>query len=159
MNAVTYRVLALLIISLISMTIGQLLKILIEFIKNKKRLWSLFFTTGGMPSSHSATLISLVTALGIFQLYFDNELGYEFAVAVAFTVVVIYDAMGVRYEAGKHARILNEIMEHDSHDIFVEDKSLKELIGHRPQEVMWGVVLGLAVGIVGSLIYIFAVGK
>ena len=160
MNELTLRVVAILIISLVSMTIGQGLKVAIQSLKNKKNLWRLFFTTGGMPSSHSATLIAMATSLCIFQLKFEGRLGYEFAVAVAFTVVVLYDAMGVRYEAGKHAQILNEIMEHDK-EMFDDDNNteLKVLIGHRPLEVLWGIVLGVAVGVVGALIYIYAVGK
>jgi acid phosphatase family membrane protein YuiD len=65
--------------------------------------------------------------------------------------------MGVRYEAGKHANILNKIMENEPKDVQEKmgfDKSLKVLLGHKPKEVFWGIILGMFVAIVGSLIFL-----
>ena len=96
---------------------------------------------GGMPSSHSATVCALCTATAI-------EYGagsFEFAMAAIFALVVMYDAIGVRQETGKQAKVLNDMIElftHMGKDLDIE-KQLKEFIGHTPLQVVCGAALGI----------------
>ena len=95
-----------------------------------------------MPSAHSALVTALAAGVG-------ESLGWksaEFAIATIFAIVVMYDAAGVRQAAGKHARILNQMVDElfsDDHK-FNEEK-LKELLGHTPVQVIAGSVLGIAI--------------
>jgi hypothetical protein len=93
-----------------------------------------------MPSSHSATVCALVTSVGI-NYGLD---GYEFAIATVFAIIVMYDAMNVRREAGKHAKLLNIIAMTMQQDIPFE-KKFKEYLGHTPLQVFFGAVLGICV--------------
>lgn len=100
---------------------------------------------GGMPSSHSATVCALSTAT-VLQY---GAASFEFAMAAIFSLVVMYDAMGVRQEAGKQAKVLNDMIELFSHmgkDVDIE-KQLKEFIGHTPLQVFCGAILGIAVAL------------
>lgn len=96
---------------------------------------------GGMPSSHSATVCALCTATAI-------EYGagsFEFSMAAIFALVVMYDAIGVRQETGKQAKVLNDMIElftHMGKDLDIE-KQLKEFIGHTPLQVVCGAALGI----------------
>lgn len=96
---------------------------------------------GGMPSSHSATVCALCTATAM-------EYGtgsFEFAMAAVFALVVMYDAIGVRQETGKQAKVLNDMIElftHMGKDLDIE-KQLKEFIGHTPLQVVCGAALGI----------------
>ena len=92
-----------------------------------------------MPSSHSAFVLALTVSLGL-QYGFDHP---AFTVSFALMAIVIYDAMGVRYETGKQGQIINKILE----ELFVEgkpltDEKLKELVGHSPLEVLGGLIVG-----------------
>ncbi len=162
-SGITYtekvRTACILISALVSMLIAQLSKVIYHSIKEKKFAWKFFFSTGGMPSSHTSTMVALVTTLGILQLHYESGVGYVFAVALAVTVVVVYDAMGVRYEAGRHARLLNNMLEHEPENVQKEvgydpKNGLKEYLGHKPKEVICGLFLGLFVGILSAIIYI-----
>ena len=101
---------------------------------------------GGMPSSHSATVCALCTATAI-------EYGagsFEFAMAAIFALVVMYDAIGVRQETGKQAKIINDMIElftHMGKDLDIE-KQLKEFIGHTPLQVLCGAILGIFTAII-----------
>jgi acid phosphatase family membrane protein YuiD len=151
------RSLCIIICSVIALFAAQGFKVFVHSIKEKRFAVRYFFTTGGMPSSHSATMVAMVTSLGILEINSGIGIGYDFGIALAFSLVVIYDAMGVRYEAGKHANILNKIMENEPKDVQEKmgfDKSLKVLLGHKPKEVFWGIILGMFVAIVGSLIFL-----
>lgn len=101
--------------------------------------------SGGMPSSHSATVCALATATGI-----SYGLGsFEFAISAIFAIVVMYDAIGVRRETGIQAKVLNEMMElfaTMNKNITVEDK-LKEFVGHTPLQVLMGAILGILLAI------------
>ena len=83
--------------------IAQLLKPALEFLETRRWSWGLWFSSGGMPSSHSALVCSAMVSLGLFA-GFDTP---AFALAVAVAMVVVYDAAGVRREAGKHAERIN----------------------------------------------------
>jgi hypothetical protein len=102
-----------------------------------------FWASGGFPSSHAASVTALAAACGI-KYGFDSPF---FAISAVFALVVIYDAFTVRQEAGKHAEILNRIME----DIYLHKKfefnRLKELLGHTRFEAFFGLLLGIAIAI------------
>ena len=103
--------------------------------------------TGGMPSSHSATVCGLATAV----CYQYGAGGVEFALAAAFAMIVMYDALGVRRQAGKQASVLNEMIDTISKmgidtDISAEDK-LKEFVGHSPLQVAVGAIVGILIAL------------
>ncbi len=121
---------------------AQFIKILIELFRTKKINLDLIMASGGMPSSHSSFTMSTATAIG-FQEGFDSAI---FALAIVFAFVVMYDAQGVRQQAGNQAKIINIIVEKIEHNGIVMDKKLKELLGHTHLEVLAGAVLGIIIG-------------
>jgi acid phosphatase family membrane protein YuiD len=131
-----------LVIALLACVMAQVLKVPIELVKNRKFNLRYLVTTGGMPSSHSAFVGALAAGVG-------QTVGWEspeFAIAVIFAIIVMYDAAGVRQAAGKQARILNQIID----EFFTEDHQfnearLKELLGHTPFQVIVGLGLGVAI--------------
>lgn len=161
-NQTTFRVLCIIICAFTAMGAAQAAKVVYNSLKEKRFCGGFFWSTGGMPSSHSATMISLVTSLGILEAWYEKGIGYDFAIALAVASVVIYDAMGVRYEAGKHAQMLNKIMENEPKELKDSvgyNKELKVLLGHKPKEVFWGIIVGFLVGALGALIYILCINK
>jgi len=92
-----------------------------------------------MPSSHASTMTATTLAVGLFS-GFDHP---AFAIAVAITMIVIYDAAGVRREAGYHAVIINRMIDEYLKGSLINQKKLKEVIGHTPLEVVGGVITGL----------------
>ena len=114
-------------------------------------------STGGFPSSHTSLVVTLTLVIGMLQFH---DLGYPdwaFAVSFVLTVITVHDAMGVRYEASKHAIILNNLAE----DFTEEEKKelgfgkkgkLKEMLGHKITEVVGGAIVGIIVGLVGFFI-------
>lgn len=127
-----------LLVPFLTLLICQITKFTIESISQKKLLWGrLFNGAGGMPSSHSSFATSLTTMLGL-NLGFDSPM---FALAVIFTLIVSYDAMGLRMESGLQAEAINKIYD----EIFKDKgmKKLKEKLGHKPQEVFAGMILGI----------------
>ncbi len=127
------------IVAFVSWFLAQFLKI---FTGGKIRLKD-FFASGGMPSSHSSSTMGLTAACGI-MLGFDSPV---FIVAFVFTMVVMYDAANVRLQTGKHAEIINDLVEYVRiHKEFDADE-LKEIIGHEPFEVLMGALLGIIVAV------------
>lgn len=126
--------------------VAQFLKTLIDIWYNKSfspdRLWG----SGGMPSSHSATVCALATSSAIKY----GAGGFEFAVSFIFAVVVMYDAMGVRRETGKQAKLLNMILDNDMFGKNFEhfEEKLKEFVGHTPLQVFMGAVLGIVIAFI-----------
>jgi uncharacterized protein len=120
--------------------IAQLVKPPLEYLETRRWIWGLWFSSGGMPSSHSALVCSAMLSVGLF-----NGFGTPaFALAVALAMVVVYDAAGVRREAGKHAERINILIEELFSGQPISEKQLKEVIGHTPTEVIAGVLLGIA---------------
>jgi hypothetical protein len=132
------------ITTLSSWVIAQTIKVITGVISQKKFDFRWFVGTGGMPSSHTAGASCLATAIGLAH-GFDST---YFALAASFTIVVMFDAQGVRRASGKQARILNKIMD----DIYwqgkIQEGRLRELIGHTPIEVIGGFVLGVAIAFI-----------
>lgn len=126
-----------LVTAIIAWFIAQVLKLIINFIRYKTIAFSLMVSSGGMPSSHSAIVISLATKVGRIE-GFDSS---YFAIASVLALIVMYDALNVRRQAGRHAEILN-ILTKDTDN----STKLKELLGHKPIEVFFGALLGVIVG-------------
>jgi acid phosphatase family membrane protein YuiD len=138
-----------LIAVLVAWLVAQILKIPTEYIRSRRLLWAMFFAAGGMPSSHSALMVSGTLAVGLYH-GFDDPL---FAIAVAITMIVVHDAAGVRRQAGMHAERINLLFEELFKGHIWDEKELKEVIGHTPLEVVGGILLGLLVATVQWLIW------
>ena len=123
--------------------LAQVLKIPIDTIREHRWNWALFFTAGGMPSSHSCLVTSTAMAVGL-HVGFDTPL---FAVAVALAMVVVYDATGVRRQAGIQAQTINILVEELLKGHPISEQRLREVLGHTPLEVMGGVLLGMLVAV------------
>ena len=134
-----------------SWLVAQVLKTLIDAIVNKGIDWHRMVGDGGMPSCHSATVTAVALAAGV-KNGFDSPV---FAVACILAIIVMHDAMGVRLETGRQAKIINQMVQ-----LFQDlgqpqismEKKLKELVGHTPLQVAAGFLLGIVVG----LLYCFA---
>lgn len=125
-------------------TIAQTVKLPLDFIAHRRWNWGLLISSGGMPSSHAALVIGASIAIGL-QEGFDTPL---FALAWVCAAIVIYDAMGVRRQAGDHARVLNLMIDELLTGHPLAEKELKEMLGHTPREVLGGVLLGLVMAFV-----------
>ena len=126
--------------------VAQSIKVALGVVNERRFNFRWFVGTGGMPSSHSAGVTAMVTAVGLY-----HGAGTPlFGVALMFAVVVISDSQGVRRSTGQQATILNKIMD----DIYwkkrIQEDRLKELIGHTPIQILAGILVGL---IVAHLIY------
>ncbi|HCR72144.1 MAG TPA: hypothetical protein DIW23_11920 [Anaerolineae bacterium] len=129
--------------------LAQVFKIPTEYLRSRRWLWTMFFAAGGMPSSHSAMMVAGTLAVGLYH-GFDNPL---FGIAVALTMIVTYDAAGVRRQAGMHAERINLLFEELLKGHMWDENELKEVIGHTPLEVIGGILLGLLVGIVQWIVW------
>ena len=119
---------------------AQVIKFFIFTIKTRKINFKIFTTTGGMPSSHSAGVMGLSTAVGITTGFESTIL----AVAFGYALITMYDAAGVRRAAGKTAACLNRMMDDFyNHDVQAIGGKLKELLGHTPLEVIMGAIFGI----------------
>lgn len=131
-----------LIISMFACFLAQFFKI---FTGDKRRIQiARIFTSGGMPSSHSSFVTSLSTLVGI-EYGFNST---EFAIVAVFSMIIMYDASGVRRAVGKQAAILNQIVDDLQHKKHIEQKKLKELVGHTPVEVFFGAILGIIIALI-----------
>lgn len=129
---------------IIANLIAQFFKILTVAIKKKTFKWTILFATGGMPSSHSSTVVAMATSIGLI----DGFGSTTYAMAVCFATVVMFDAAGLRRNASKQAMVLNRmIKELLSPDSNVRTVKLKEFLGHTPTEVLVGALLGIAVSL------------
>lgn len=136
-----------LVTALCASLLAQLIKVLLNlFIFHRfiaERMWG----AGGMPSSHSATVCAMVVATGRYCGISSSQ----FAIAAVLSIIVMYDAMGVRYETGEQAKLLNRMFS-EWMDLgaasfpFLGGRKLKEMVGHTPIEVLTGAVLGIALG-------------
>ncbi|MET0786469.1 MAG: divergent PAP2 family protein [Paenisporosarcina sp.] len=148
-----------LLAALFGIFFAQFIKIPIGYLITKRVDWKLFTSTGGMPSSHSAAVTALTTAIA-----FETGLGSPlFAVSAIFAIIVMFDATGVRFQAGQQAIIINQMR--TDFQTFVSQskgwnqkkdiekiKELKTLLGHKPSEVFMGALTGIVISI---LLYTF----
>lgn len=119
--------------------VAQIVKPPLHYLTSREWNWGLLLSAGGMPSSHSALVIGTTIAIGL-QEGFDSAV---FAIAWVVSMVVVYDATGVRRQAGDHARILNLMIDELFTGHPLAEKELKERLGHTPREVVGGILLGL----------------
>lgn len=124
--------------------IAQSIKIVIGVIRHKRFDFRWFVGTGGMPSTHAAGVTALSVVIG-FNNGFDSPL---FAASVAFTVITLFDAQGVRRWSGKQAMVLNKMLEDMYFKRRIQEQRLKELLGHTPLEVLAGMGVGVITGLV-----------
>jgi uncharacterized protein len=130
-----------LIAALLAWGIAQALKVPIEYASTHKLNWVLLLRAGGMPSSHSALVTAAAHSVGLF-IGFNSGL---FALAIVLAMIVIYDATGIRRQAGKHAELINAMLRDLATGHMVPQEQLKEVLGHTPLQAFAGVVLGLVV--------------
>jgi len=140
--------------ALLAIGIAQFIKIPLHFFTTRTWMWSLMFSTGGMPSSHSSAVTALSTAVGLREGFGSNM----FAISAILGVIVMFDAAGVRRHAGMQAVVLNKLVEEFNHLLEgmktfktrpkqEKAKKLKELLGHQPIEVLIGGTLGVVIAL------------
>jgi hypothetical protein len=130
-----------LIAGFISWGLAQLIKVPWNYFSSGKWDWVLLLRAGGMPSSHSALVASVAHAAGLFVGFASPV----FALAVTLAVIVIYDATGIRRQAGKHAEYINRIIRDRLKGVDNREHQLREMLGHTPLEALAGTLLGIAV--------------
>ncbi|RNF39289.1 divergent PAP2 family protein [Planococcus salinus] len=146
--------------ALFAILFAQFVKIPIQYMVIRQLDWKLFTSTGGMPSSHSAAVTALTTSVGL-EYGVDSTI---FAIAAMFAVITMYDATGVRFQAGQQALTINKLR-NDLY-IFMDEtrkwtkmkeeeriEDLKTLLGHKPSEVFMGALTGIAISFVFYAIY------
>ncbi|GFP95561.1 uncharacterized membrane protein yuid [Phtheirospermum japonicum] len=139
-----------LISALIAFALAQAFKIITSWYKENR--WDLkqLIASGGMPSSHTATVTALAVAVGLK----DGFEGSTFAIALVLACVVMYDATGVRLHAGRQAEVLNQIVcELPAEHPLALSRPLRELLGHTPTQVVAGALLGLVTSTMIRLIF------
>lgn len=137
-----------LLTAVIAWFVAQLLKVILVCIKYKKIDFGRFIGSGGMPSSHSSTVMALSVGVGLTEGF--N--GTMFAISLVTAMIVMYDAAGVRRAAGQQAKILNKIVEDWGKSKFSDtEQKLKELLGHTPVEVFAGAILGIVIAVIRHL--------
>ena len=143
-----------LMIALFAIIFAQFIKIPIQYAVTRELDWKLFSSTGGMPSSHSAAVTSLTTAVA-----YEHGVGSTiFAVSTMFAVITMYDATGVRFQAGQQALTINKLR--SDLQLFMNEtrdwakkkeeekiEELKTLLGHKPSEVFMGALTGIAISV------------
>jgi acid phosphatase family membrane protein YuiD len=129
---------------LVAWTIAQTAKVIIYSVREHRLNLRVLAVTGGMPSSHSAIVMGMTTAVG----HHAGIGSAAFAIALIFSFVVMYDAAGLRRAAGRQAAVLNRLVEDLVHMRGVQEQKLRELLGHTPVEVLVGAALGVAVGLI-----------
>ena len=139
-----------LLICLCSWAVAQIIKVVIGLIREHRFNWSNFVSSGGMPSSHSATVSALATAVGL-TYGIDNV---AFPIAAILAIVVMYDAAGIRRAVSRQAFILNRIMRELREQRPREEleKDLRELVGHSPFQVFIGMAIGIIIACVWMLL-------
>ena len=128
----------------VAWALAQAAKVTLTSVRQRRLNLRVLAETGGMPSSHSAIVAGLTTAVGKYA----GLTSPEFAIALIFSFVVMYDAAGVRRAAGRQAEILNRLVEDLVHMRGVQEQRLRELLGHTPTEVLVGALIGIAVGLI-----------
>ena len=128
----------------VAWSICQVAKVTLTSLRQRRLNLRVLAETGGMPSSHSAIVMGLTTAIGKYS----GLNSPQFAIALIFSFVVMYDAAGLRRAAGRQAAVLNRLVEDLMPMRGVQEPVLRELLGHTPVEVLVGAVIGVAVGLI-----------
>lgn len=153
---------------LLAIAIAQLIKIPIAYFSNNQRASiKLAISTGGMPSSHSAAVSALITAL-VLEYGLRSPL---VAIAITFGVIIMFDAMGVRRQSGEQGIVLEKIVKElkrqnilsisfedpdDGEELSIEDLTINKYLGHKPTEVFAGMFTGVITTILCDFIlYLF----
>ena len=135
------------ITAFIAWFVSQITKAIIYMIINKKISWERFFGAAGMPSSHSAVVTAMATAVGM-QCGWDSPL---FAVSVVLAAIVMHDAVGVRQETGKQAKVINSLLvlfDSIGRGELTPVETLKEFVGHTGRQVFVGAVFGILTALI-----------
>lgn len=138
-----------LILPILAGLIAQISKF---FIKNNQQKFSYknIFAYSGMPSGHSAIVVSLATIIGLIE----GIKSPLFAISIVLAVIVIKDAVGIRQYLGQHGRVLNVLVKDLRNDNVLEEKypNLLEKIGHTPMQVLIGSLIGFFISLMGYFI-------
>ncbi|MCJ7532231.1 MAG: divergent PAP2 family protein [Anaerolineales bacterium] len=129
------------IAGVVAWSIAQTLKLPIEYYYTRRWNWALLLSAGGMPSSHSALVSGTAHAIGLY-VGFNQPL---FALAFVVAAVVIYDAMGIRRQAGIHAEVINALIEDLAAGHPLKEEQLREVLGHTPLQALVGTILGMVI--------------
>jgi acid phosphatase family membrane protein YuiD len=138
-----------LIPALIAWGAAQAIKVPLNFIFVRKWDWTLLLRVGGMPSSHSALISSTAHAIGL-NVGFNTPL---FALGVVVAMIVIYDATGIRRQAGRHAEVINTMIRDLAQGHPLQQEQLREVLGHTPLEALSGLILGILVAQVSWMVW------
>jgi hypothetical protein len=130
-----------LVCALVAWAIAQGSKSPVEYLRTRHWDWSLYLRAGGMPSSHTALVVAVTHAIGLTE-GFDSA---PFALAFVVAMIVVYDATGVRRQAGLHAEVINALVRDLVAGHPLKQAKLIELLGHSPLEALAGGLLGLIV--------------
>ena len=140
--------------TLLGWILGQLIKVPVEYLRHKRWNWTLLLSAGGMPSSHSALMTAVTTSIGL-NAGWGNPI---FALALAVTAIIVYDATGVRRQADFHAERINQIVRELFQLKKLEEEEvsyLREIIGHTPGEAIAGVFFGIVIALAVQWIMIW----
>ena len=122
-------------------SLAQIVKLPLEFVRTRRWNWALLLSAGGMPSSHSALVAGMCWACGL-HIGFDSPI---FALSMALSMIVIYDATGIRRQAGKHAAIINAMIQDLASGHPLKEEQLREVLGHTPLQALAGTILGFLI--------------
>lgn len=123
--------------------IAQTIKVALGVWREKRFNFRWFVGTGGMPSSHAASVASLSTSVGIAH-GFDSAI---FAITLTFTLIIMFDAQTTRHSSGRQAEILNKMLDDAYWKHKLDDEKLKKFLGHTPIQVFVGAALGIVVSL------------
>jgi len=141
-----------LLTALVALVVAQVLKVLFDYWRTSSWTKAMLVSTGGMPSSHSALVVSVMMSIGIHEGFGTTI----FAVSAVLALVVMHYAAGIRRAAVKQAEAINFLFSKLESQGIKFDKRLKELLGHRPIEVIAGATLGFTVALVAYALFPYA---
>ncbi|MBQ1488733.1 MAG: divergent PAP2 family protein [Lachnospiraceae bacterium] len=138
--------------AILSWMLAQIIKTIIHLFETRKFVPERLIGSGGMPSCHSAAMCALTTSILINEGISSTYL----AIAAVMSVVVMYDAMGVRRETGIHSAVLNEIISdyREAGKELTPVEKMREFMGHTPLQVLVGALLGIAFALLYCLVII-----
>jgi uncharacterized protein len=138
-----------LLTALASWSLAQIIKVPLEFARTHRWNWALLFSAGGMPSSHSALVAACTYSIGLHVSYASPL----FALSIAITMIVIYDATGIRRQAGRHAALINAMINDLATGHPLKEEHLREVLGHTPLQAFAGMLMGIAIAQIEWMIW------